>query len=848
MEAGLNRYGKIVCTQPRKVACLTLSKRISQEMNIEENTLISYRVGMEKKNLSEEEKKKRYDAVKKSKLVFMTDKYLLNLYKRDKNLKSYSCVIVDEAHERSLFTDILLCELKKLVAKRSATNNPLKLIIMSATIDHEKMSKYFDNCPVINVPGQMYPVEIIYEKMKPNYVDHSINKLKYVIRGSDRHPGDILVFLTSQDELSQAVKKCEALLNELGKKNDYVCLKLYGKMDADEQAKVFDSYQSKTKIIFATNVAETSLTIDGVRTIIDSGRVKERVFDQIRNISLLKVNLISQSSATQRKGRAGRTASGKCYRLYDESDFYKMDFIVQPEIFKIHLGLVILQLLSCGIDDPLAYDLIDKPDRELMVKTLNNLISLKLVESDLKLSVKGKLAAEMFLEPSISRIVLEGLDLNIAYETSIIAAMLSVSNILFNHSSNKEDKSLSLLKMCKTEGDLISMMEMFKEYKKQKSFSQKKEWCTQNHLTSSTFRQAEQCFTEIWSVIKRSPLFRKEIVPQQNLYPLLLNAICAGLQLNLAYFNGTSNGIRVYKLVELNQEAFIHPSSVLHVLGESDFDDRFLLFTEIFRKEKLYIKNVTPVNINLLQNYNRNQNCTVAVYETNTQSCHIYSIMNSITHWESNNFKEAAIKTGSFNNTMDSLILTSNEAQKIHELGAFSSDQKFNLLYRATRDGFRAFDFHSKSDGFLNTLTIVKSTNGYVFGGFTTQSWHGTGYRADLSAFILSVRRNVTGFNTATDARRFNVTYENNAIVTDSNRGPIFGGGHNIVISDTSNMNNNSFSSFGHCYQYPSEYTSGSYSASNYLTGCMIFSGDNCYFSTVEIEVFQLVNKSSNEN
>jgi len=228
---------------------------------------------------------------------------------------------------------------------------------------------------------------------------------------------------------------------------------------------------------------------------------------------------------------------------------------------------------------------------------------LKLVESDLKLSVKGKLAAEMFLEPSISRIVLEGLDLNIAYETSIIAAMLSVSNILFNHSSNKEDKSLSLLKMCKTEGDLISMMEMFKEYKKQKSFSEKKDWCTRNHLTSSTFRQAEQCFTEIWSVIKRSPLFRKEIVPQQNLYPLLLNAICAGLQLNLAYYNGTSNGIRVYKLVELNQEAFIHPSSVLHVLGERDFDDRFLLFTEIFRKEKFYIKNVTPVSIDLLQNY-----------------------------------------------------------------------------------------------------------------------------------------------------------------------------------------------------------------------------------------------------
>jgi hypothetical protein len=262
---------------------------------------------------------------------------------------------------------------------------------------------------------------------------------------------------------------------------------------------------------------------------------------------------------------------------------------------------------------------------------------------------------------------------------------------------------------------------------------------------------------------------------------------------------------------------------------------------------------------------NRYENCTLVVYAIDTKVCQLYSIA-SFT-FEANSNQVAAIKTSTnFNssmytnntsatptqtltsqNTIDSLILTSTEAQKIHELGAFSSHQELNLLYRATRDGFSATAFHSKCDGYLNTLTIAESTNGYVFGGFTTQLWNSCiCYRSDPSAFILSVRRNTTGFNTETDARRFNVTDPFYAIRAHVNYGPRFGNetGQDLHIANMSNTNQNSFSSFGNSYEHPSEYAAQSFNASNYLTGCTVLSAQNCKFSTVEIEVFQLVNKS----
>ena len=193
-----------------------------------------------------------------------------------------------------------------------------------------------------------------------------------------------------------------------------------------------------------------------------------------------------------------------------------------------------------------------------------------------------------------------------------------------------------------------------------------------------------------------------------------------------------------------------------------------------------------------------------------------------------------------------STILNSEEIQKIYELAQFSPNQSLQLLYRASRDTFMAFAFHTKCDNYLNTLSIIKSTNGYVFAGFTTQSWTCCNcYKVDPSAFILSLRRNTPAFNTATHARRFNVTDSSKAIYALSHYGPSFGGGRDLLIDSMSNIYNYTYSRFGRSYQYPIEFDAMSFNASNYLTGCTLIQNGTCRFNTVEIEVFQLVNKSA---
>ena len=300
LEYGYGKSRKIVCTQPRRLATFTISKRIAEEMNCSHSNLISNKYFGRANNLKKEDRRSKY---RENKLLFMTDKNLLSEYKRDKMLNEYECVIIDEAHERTLFADILLGELKTLVNRRKETKNPLKLIIMSATIDKNKFSEYFNNCPVIEVPGQAFPVKIYYEPMQKDYVSQSINKAKSLI-SENLIDGDVIIFLPAIDEINRAVKEFNKYISSQKLDKRYLVFALHGRLEPEEQVKVFETYPNKHKIIFSSNVAETSVTINGARIIIDSGRTKERTFDQNRNISVFKIKLITQSSAIQRKGRA----------------------------------------------------------------------------------------------------------------------------------------------------------------------------------------------------------------------------------------------------------------------------------------------------------------------------------------------------------------------------------------------------------------------------------------------------------------------------------------------------------------------------------------------------------------
>lgn len=326
-DSGIGADGSIVCTQPRKIAAKSLAQRVQEESSgcYEENSI---------QCVSTFSSSQKFD----SRISFMTDHCLLQRYMTDRNLSGVSCIIVDEAHERSLNTDLLLALIKNLLCKRV----DLRLIIMSATADAKQLSDYFYGCGVFHVHGRNFPVEMRY--VPSNYADHSgpaavesyvvdVVRMATEIHKTEKE-GTILAFLTSQVEVEWACEKFKV--------PSAVALPLHGKLTSEEQFHVFQNYPGKRKVIFSTNLAETSITIPGVKYVIDSGLFKDCRFDPCTGMNVLKVCWISQSSANQRAGRAGRTEPGRCYRMYSEADYNSMELNQEPEIRRVHLGVAVL--------------------------------------------------------------------------------------------------------------------------------------------------------------------------------------------------------------------------------------------------------------------------------------------------------------------------------------------------------------------------------------------------------------------------------------------------------------------------------------------------------------------------
>ena len=611
LEAGLaGPYHKIVCTQPRKIAAISVAKRIAEELNASDSSLIYCKTGMHNRHMNN-------IAYEETKLILMTDQHLLAEYKKDPMLHNYSIVIIDEAHERTLYTDLLLCQLKDLVERRKLSANPLKVIIMSATINEDKFSIYFDNCPVIRVPGRTYPVKIVYEKMRPDYLKQCIDKVKEIVENQrdlqNKYQQDILAFLPGIDDINKASSQMQAFLDQRNLSSHFLVMSLHGRLEAEDQAKIFQVYADKIKIIFSTNVAETSLTINGVSVIVDSGRVKERMYDQARNISVMKLKLISKSSAIQRKGRAGRCSSGICYRLYDEQDYEQMELIVQPEIHRIHLGIVVLQLVSSGIKDVLSCDLIDKPDKDCVTKSMRALEELRFLSNG-NITESGLIAAAIYLEPSIARIIIEGLELGVPIEMIKIAAMMTVSNCLFDKALSKNETSLSKLESSMKEGDFVSFLNIYNSFDEIRDYKSKRAFCRENKYSFKSLNLATQSYSDLFNLVKSHLTHTKHrylerfyAAASRNYsidYDSILKCICAGLHTNLAYYNGKVNGVNVYKIFSLGQEAFIHFESVLAVMGEHEFDNQFLLFSDLARVEnRLFMRNITPVKLDMLKPY-----------------------------------------------------------------------------------------------------------------------------------------------------------------------------------------------------------------------------------------------------
>jgi ATP-dependent RNA helicase DHX8/PRP22 len=454
------RLNGIAVTQPRRVAAISVARRVHKEMcdndkNIERRFgqgLVGYSVRFDDKTS------------KNTKIKYLTDGMLLREVLSDPELQRYGIVVLDEAHERSVNTDVLFGILKKLTTTKDNTKkNGLKVVVTSATLDSEKFSAYFNNCPVFNVPGRTFPVKISHALERPPTVSNNgKNSIAYFdaaidtvlqIHESAKIPGDILCFLTGKGEIDRACKILDERVKEMdsesmGGKLAQI-IPLYAALTPEMQARVFSKKpegleSTCRRIVIATNIAETSLTVPGIVYVVDPGVVKLKRYDAATGIETLDVEQISKVQATQRAGRAGRTQAGKCYRLYTKENF-QLDFAdaTEPEIQRTSLVNVVLYLKSLELEDMdvLRFDFLDRPKDSALKDALKQLYVLDAIDENGKITKIGKEMAPLPLEPNLARAMLEAKKLGCVEECATIAAMLSVDRLEVADSSSLNDKN-----------------------------------------------------------------------------------------------------------------------------------------------------------------------------------------------------------------------------------------------------------------------------------------------------------------------------------------------------------------------------------------------------------------------
>ena len=403
-EERLDRKGGICVTQPRRVAAISISKRVAEEMDSNLGGLVGYSVRFE-------------EAIcPATKLKYVTDGMLLREAISDPLLSRYSWVILDEAHERTINTDVLFGIVKDAQKTRKSTpgQDPLRLIIMSATMDVDHFSNYFGNCPVLYVEGRQHPIEMFYTKnQQEDYVMAAMTTVFQIHRDAPAQH-DILVFLTGQEEIDSVTANMRQIAKDgsLAECPRLRVLSLYAALPAHQQLDVFrPTVEGERKVIVSTNIAETSITIPGIRYVVDSGRAKVRTYYPGSGFDSLKVKKISQAQAWQRAGRAGREAPGNCYRSYTREEFNALAVNPTPEILRSNLASVILQLLAMGVKNVLTFDFIDKPSAshlEAAVVQLTFLGAVVIKAEGLELTEAGKKMAQFPLEPRFAKMILSG--------------------------------------------------------------------------------------------------------------------------------------------------------------------------------------------------------------------------------------------------------------------------------------------------------------------------------------------------------------------------------------------------------------------------------------------------------
>ncbi|MGR8980856.1 MAG: ATP-dependent RNA helicase HrpA [Gammaproteobacteria bacterium] len=571
LSIGLGGGGFIGHTQPRRIAARTVADRIAEELGEFVGKSVGYKVRFNDKTHAD------------SLVKLMTDGILLAETQNDPYLSRYETIIIDEAHERSLNIDFLLGYIKWLLPKRPE----LKVIVTSATIDPERFSRHFNNAPIIEVSGRTYPVDVRYRPIEQNEEeDETSDDLQHAILDAVDElyrdmRGDILVFLSGEREIKETADSLKK-----HRPTQYEILPLYSKLSVSEQERVFNPKLGKIRIVLATNVAETSLTVPGIRCVIDTGHARISRYSHRSKIQRLPIERISQASANQRSGRCGRVAEGICIRLYSHDDFLARPVFTEPEIMRTNLSAVILQMTALNLGDIEDFPFIEPPDDKMIRDGKTVLHEVNALDKQGKLTEIGKQLAKFPTDPKLARMLLAAEKQHCLTEVAIIVSALSIQDPREKPADKLQQAEARHAAFRQEDSDFLTLLTIWNEFEEQKkhlSNNKLRKYCAENFLSYLRMREWFDIHAQIMQVVKGELNLKPNMVPAS--YEEIHRALLPGLLSNIGFRHEQYEylGARGLKF-------FIFPGS-----GQYKARPKWIMASEQVETSKVYARTVARI-------------------------------------------------------------------------------------------------------------------------------------------------------------------------------------------------------------------------------------------------------------